>query len=241
MEYHPTNYRSNIVKYWRQWYPQYTIPKGHHVHHIIPRCICKQNGWSDDQINHPRNLIVVDPVTHADLHKCRGDNVTDGFIYVIGRIQTQEIREKISSSSKGRKVSEVTLKRRSASLKGKKRSVKTKELLRCIQTGKKASNATRLKMSKSQRGNIKHIGANSSMFEGYFITPWGTFDSSNLALDMCPVKSTAKSIIKYCKECDSVVTKHSLVRSKVLQMFGEESIGKTFKSLGFGFDKVAWC
>ena len=83
MQYSETNYRLNIIQYWQQFYPDYTIPKGYHVHHIKPKSLAKQEGWSTAKINHPRNLLVVHPVEHQAIHFARGDKLANGMCWII--------------------------------------------------------------------------------------------------------------------------------------------------------------
>ncbi len=66
------NYRRNLELYWRQFYPNWTIPKGYHVHHIKPKGEFKDK--NDPRIHHPRNLIALHPDDHITIHECRGDN-----------------------------------------------------------------------------------------------------------------------------------------------------------------------
>jgi len=80
--YHPTNYRKNLITYWRQYHPDYQIPAGYHVHHIKPRCTFKDK--NDPSINHPSNLIALHPDDHYSIHRCRGDKYVNGFLSVGG-------------------------------------------------------------------------------------------------------------------------------------------------------------
>lgn len=92
-------YRRNLINYWRQWYPEWDIPKGFHVHHIIPR-FC---GGTDD----PRNLIALHPDDHIAIHKNRGDKwaINGTFLSTKGKIVSEETRRKRSIAMKGRKQS----------------------------------------------------------------------------------------------------------------------------------------
>ena len=55
--YSKRNYRQNLIKFMRITDPDWDIPEGYHVHHIVPRSVAKALGWSLTQINHPSNLI----------------------------------------------------------------------------------------------------------------------------------------------------------------------------------------
>ena len=50
MKYHPTDHRKNITEFWRQFFPDYEIPNGYHVHHIYPRVLCEQDGWPEERL-----------------------------------------------------------------------------------------------------------------------------------------------------------------------------------------------
>lgn len=89
--YSKTNYKQNIILYWQQYFPQYQIPKGYHVHHIYPKSLCKQEGWTEEQIHHPKNLIVLHPDDHQSIHLCRGDKrALGGFLSIKGLTRSQE-------------------------------------------------------------------------------------------------------------------------------------------------------
>jgi len=72
--YSKINYRKNITMYWQQYFPNWAIPKGFHVHHIKPK------GTFEDKnapfMHHPKNLIALHPDDHASIHISRGDIVT---------------------------------------------------------------------------------------------------------------------------------------------------------------------
>lgn len=93
------DYRRNLINYWRQFYPEWEIPTGYHVHHIIP--------VSCGGSHHPKNLIALHPDDHISIHRCRGDKIGDKFIYSIGSRTgnklSKETKNKISKSKKGQK------------------------------------------------------------------------------------------------------------------------------------------
>ena len=97
MSIYTDNYRRNLINYWRQYFPQWDIPKGYHVHHIIPVC--------EGGTHHPKNLIALHPDDHVSIHRCRGDKVSDSFILIgslvgIGKKRSNETKNKISDSTK---------------------------------------------------------------------------------------------------------------------------------------------
>ncbi len=84
--------------------------------------------------------------------------------------------------------------------------------------------SSRLKVSKSK------IGDNNPNFIGYYITPWGKFDSSKSASKHCNVKIDPTTISKYCKNSTEFITKLSAIRSP---LFSIDDVGKTYAQLGF--------
>jgi len=151
MKYSNTNYRQNIIAFWQQYFPNYKIPIGFHVHHIKPKSICKQEGWSDEQINHPRNLMVVHPVEHFSFHQLRGDrSANNNFIigvvgstpWMKGRKHTDDTKKKMSTSSKGQ----------TPWNKGIPHSDETKKKIGAKSKNRIPNNETRLKMSESHKG-----------------------------------------------------------------------------------------
>ena len=133
------DHRRNLRSYRRRFYPDWTIPIGYHVHHIRPRCLCKQEGWTDEQINHPRNLIALHPDDHISIHRNRGDKfVSEYFIWnVAGKKWTEASKLKISKSLSGHIVTEETRKKLSIANTGNIVSSATKEKLRMANLGKK--------------------------------------------------------------------------------------------------------
>lgn len=65
------NYRKNLIIYRKQFYSDWEIPVGFHVHHINPRSTFDDS--SNPRINHPRTLIALHPDAHYTIHKWRSD------------------------------------------------------------------------------------------------------------------------------------------------------------------------
>ena len=112
------NYRRNLILFWQQYYPNWKIPNGYHVHHIKPICTFEDKG--DPRIHHPQNLIALHPDDHVSIHNCRGDTVTNKFIFIGGHKQTQATKDKISIAGKGKKRNNITKKRISEAKLGSK-------------------------------------------------------------------------------------------------------------------------
>jgi hypothetical protein len=83
-----------------------------------------------------------------------------------------------------------------------------------------------------QRLSIASKGVNNNQIEGYFITPWGKFDSAPAAASSAPEKITSWSINRWCKKDNNMnIIKTS--RSKIIQI---NNIDKTYQDIGFGFE-----
>ncbi len=203
------NYRRNLILYWRQWYPDWTIPIGYHVHHIKPKGLFKNK--KDPGIHHPRNLIALHPDDHISIHKCRGDKAIGNFIIVAGARKDQpvstETRLKMSKSRKGWRMPDWQ-----------------KENLSIFFKNRFVSDATKRKMG------IAQTGINSPHFTGYYKTLYGTFSGSSQQ-NILP----CKTIIDWCKNSDNIISKRRYSHSKFLKELGEEIIGSSFKDIGFDF------
>ena len=141
-DWHPTNYRKNLIQYWRQFCPGWNIPKGFHVHHIKPKSLNKSN----PRIHYPQNLIALHPDDHAAIHRLRGDTITkSNFIKLGGRpfghIQTEETKQKIAQSRIGVKRAPFTNEHKaklSAATKGRKKGPMSKKHKAAIAAAQKA-------------------------------------------------------------------------------------------------------
>ena len=168
------NYRSNLTKYWRQFYPNWTIPDGHHVHHIKPKSTFSDP--NDPRVHHPRNLIALHPDDHISIHYCRGDkHIANGFLSIRDRKQTEATKIKISNYHSGKSKSKEHRKKLSLVNIGKKLSLETKKKMSLAKTGVIFSDETKRKISEKQLGKLNHG------FKGYYLTPWGRYESSRLA------------------------------------------------------------
>ena len=117
LRYSKYNYRRNLELYWQQFYPNWKIPKGYHVHHIKPRSLMRD----DNDVHHPTNLIALHVDDHVTIHKCRGDKPIGNFICVAGVRKGQpvsaETRLKMSMAKKGRVMSKEQKEHLSVSIK----------------------------------------------------------------------------------------------------------------------------
>ena len=180
------NHRHNLELYWQQFYPNWKIPLGYHVHHIKPKCTFTDT--TDPRINHPRNLIALHPDDHQSIHRLRGDKIAvTGMIIVACRKMSQKTKDKISKSNKGKVRTDAQRAVTSQARKGIKRppeliaataeknrgKKRTPETCQRISEsklgknnpnfGKKLSNETRQKMSDSAKGKQKSAEARANM------------------------------------------------------------------------------
>ena len=155
------NARRNLTLYWRRFYPDWTIPKGFHVHHIKPKCAFTDP--NDSRIHHPRNLIALYVDDHVTIHKCRGDKITNGnFISCLKNYtHSQATRDKISASSKGHvpwnkgiPTKDSTKQLISKKLTGLTHTDITKEKIRKAHTGRTFTEESKRKMSKAAKGRV---------------------------------------------------------------------------------------
>lgn len=158
-EKYTNNYKRNLIKYWQQFYPNWTIPKGFHVHHIKPQCTFEDE--NDLFIHHPRNLIALHPDDHQTIHRLRGDTaLAFGFLSIKDRRCKQSTKEKISKANKGRKLpprTAVANRKLSETNKGRCVSPATCAKISIAKTGikRKPFTAQTLKnMSAGQKGRI---------------------------------------------------------------------------------------
>jgi len=104
------------------------------------------------------------------------------------------------------------------------------------------SNVSKQKMSLSQIGKIKSTssknkisGKNSYHFSGYYITPWGKFETSTQA----EINNVIyQNIQKWCKKSNKIINKAMISQGKYLQSLKENPLGKSFKEIGFDFEPI---
>lgn len=111
---------------------------------------------------------------------------------------------------------------------------KLSKLLSNTLKGKRKSQATKQILSvaaKKRWSKIDRTGSNNVLFQGYYITPWGKFVTSQEAINDMPFKVDFITLISWCKNN----TRKIHMRSKI---FNENIRGKTYEDLGFAFEKV---
>jgi hypothetical protein len=84
----------------------------------------------------------------------------------------------------------------------------------------------RRKISETKLNNPKK----NSNYKGDYITPYGTFTTAREASKVIGVDIS--TVISWCKNPDKLVNKHSIQRTTI---FCTEDLGKSYRSLGWGF------
>ena len=98
--------------------------------------------------------------------------------------------------------------------------------------GKSHSLDTKLKISNSKTGISVNKGKCNPSFIGYYITPWGKFDSIRDCVIKSPFKLSSRTIHSLCRNLQKPISKKQIVKSSFLS---ENDLGKTPLELGFNF------
>jgi len=81
----------------------------------------------------------------------------------------------------------------------------------------------------------KKRGFMYAKFKGYFITPWGEYDSFETAVKHCPTSISIGSLYSYCSSNNTKkISKQALSKSECLRSLGDV-LGQTYYDIGFGF------
>jgi hypothetical protein len=91
--------------------------------------------------------------------------------------------------------------------------------------GKRKSSETRRKMSEAHQ-------------IGVYETPWGYYASAVEAKQYIDATISICTIINMCRNPDRTVTRQMYSRNGFLRTIGPWCIGKTIRSLGFGFEQA---
>ena len=229
MQLYSNNHRHNLTIYWRQFYPNWTIPKGYHVHHIKPKCTFADK--NDPRIHHPRNLIALHPDDHQTIHRCRGDHqLANGILSVRHAIRTTEHTEKIAAANRGKKRTEPAW-NKGLHYRLPPCAEATKKKIAKTLTGSKRPQVVNDKISKSLTG--KYTGNKSGKYIGDYVTPWGTYDSLVATIKACPVPTSERVIQNFCRFKNTKSIHHSSARQ--CNFLNEDAIGRTPLELGFKF------
>lgn len=165
-------------------------------------------------------------------HPCYGRVVSESHKeslrkVMTGRIVSEETRKKIGEKSKGRG-------------KGVLKSKEHREKISQANKGKVTSEETRRKLSEINKGKgnpqyLKHgAGKDNCRFQGYYITPFGTFESIQQIMNNVP--NIKYSVIRKCKDHNQIISRYAYNASSFLKLYFDKSIiGKTYKDIGFYF------
>jgi len=102
---------------------------------------------------------------------------------------------------------------------------------------------TKNNISKSLIGHIvsdksrklfidRNTGKNSYRFKGYYVTPYGKFETSRLA---STIEISHKAILRWCKDNHKTIIEKSIIHSPYLSSLPNSPLGKTYKEIGFDF------
>ena len=141
-------------------------PESGHKHHIIPRCWFRMNNIPID--NSEANLVLLSYEDHGKIHKlmslcsiteelsqkmiCAYNMLMKGTVLGSSYKLTQDTKNKMSESHKGKHHSEETRRKISEALKGNKMSENNRIALYEAHKGKKQSVETCKKRSESLKG-----------------------------------------------------------------------------------------
>ena len=182
-------------------------------HHIIPRSL----GGS----NNPDNLIALTAREHFICHllltrMTQGEHkkkMVSAVFYLTGKGKAHR-NNRIKSS----RLYENLRTQLSANVSEQKKGCKQ---------------PPRSDLARKRYSNSK-LGKNNPNSKGYFITPWGKFESSRQASENCPVKITAPYVVNLCiYKNNTPINLLSVCRSKAF--LTQDHIGKTPAELGFSF------
>lgn len=192
-------------------------------HHIEP----KSFGGSNSKENRVLLTAREHYLCHYLLTKFTVGKYKTKMIYAFDFMninQNHKINSKLFESNKLLK--SHIMKNNTHSL-GYKHSKETKNKMSAFQSGKILSTNHKQKISTSHKGKL------NPKFKGFYITPWGKFESSKLAETNLLSKSSIK---KWCiYKLDRVISHQSIRQSPYLQHLKDSPLGKTFKDIGFDF------
>jgi hypothetical protein len=204
-----TNWYNKIVENARlKFYTGYT-----EKHHIIPKSL----GGSNEK----GNLVLLSAREHFICHLLLTKMTT-------GKNKSKMILAVFKLTGKG--------KRQESSVIGNSKfyeKIKTELSLIVSRQhkGRKRPTRTNEYIAKQRQS---HLGKKNHAFKGIWVTPWGKYESTNLAAISCPYKITANYIRMACiKNNKKPINLLSVCRSK--GFLNKNQIGKTPQEIGFSF------
>lgn len=183
-------------------------------HHIIPRSLGGSNSKDNLVALTAREHFICHLLLRKMTNGINRKKMTLAVFKMLGKGKRQTTYNKINS--KTYQLIKIDLSKIvSSQKKGCKQPPRTLE--------------TRKKLSESKTGKC------NPGFIGYFITPWGTFESSRLAAKHCPVQISAPNVAKLCRNNSLTISFLSVCRSK--EFLNKTHVGKTPLELGFSFKR----
>lgn len=215
----------------KRWKQHKKLPSDTHIYRSMKKHGIKN--FSIEPIFHCKNKNLLDYLEKFTIQVYdtfhTGYNSTDGSSKSFK--MSNYVREKISKSRKGIKLTEEHKNNISKSQIGVKRKPFSNTHKNNISKSKMGSkyNITyenKLNMSKKKKGQ------NSHWFNGFYKTPNGIFNNSYCIDNLSPV-----TLRNWCKNNNKKINIKSYNQSTYLQSLGDkdEIIGKTFKEIGFDF------
>ena len=209
-------------------------------HHILPKCL----GGKDEAIN----LVYLPARVHYICHRllCKvypSNNQLKFAFWAMSNQLTGDVNRtyKISSHVYNKARQEFSI-ANSALHKGKKMSKEYCEALSKRMMGNtvnpKGKDNPLYGIPRSEdikakiRATIKANKTNSKCFKGYWVTPYGKFESTAEATIAHPTINNPTSIRNFCKNSSKIVTLKMTYKGP----FTELDIGKSLSELGWGFE-----
>ncbi len=183
-------------------------------------------------IANTKELLIFYLNILEDMYINKYDTFENGYNTIKGgnnKIYHESVKRKMSESTKGRIVSEETRKKISMANRGdnhwlrrNKMSEETRKKISMGKMGKKIGPCT-----ESRKQNIIN-----ALSQGEYLTPYGSFISSNQAAKA--LKKSYTAITAWCIHGNNKRIK-KLHIYKSPHIFDEKDLGKTFKEMGYGF------
>lgn len=105
-----------------------------------------------------------------------------------------------------------------------------------IEEGQGGCNHNENTAKKISENHARCDGKHNSNFLGWYVTPWGTFETTTQASNAIDKKISPISVRRYCRQSDKTVKKETLLANgKKHEYFTINDIGKTMNDLGFSF------
>ena len=226
-------------------------------HHVVPKCL----GGTDNSDNLVLLTYREHFLCHALLVKMHTGQAYYKMLYALNGMQRINDRQQRSTSrlydyfrqkfvnmksesmrnnnpmknEKHRETHALAVKQRnSPGMTGKNHTTETRSKMRKKQLGKPVSEETKRKLSEINKRKAQEPGYINPERIGWYITPWGRFESLSKAAEGKPCNRI--SIKNWCRiNNNKKITSLNLRNNSI---FTEADIGKTYADLGFGFEEL---